>query len=216
MPTLAPAALRPRRGWSIVFEGDSQTNRRTPPSLDTWPYLELMNWRRTWADEFSRLVFCWRPELRLKLHNAAVGGSNVNGLLERIERMVEPHEPDLLLVTIGNNDPFQNVPLDEFTDKLRGYVRRLARRGCRVGFLGNYPGEAKVQRKKPYQAAIRRIAVAEGCGFLDVGRPLVATLREIQRQWDGHTIYSDGTHLNAVGATVVAGAVLGWLGLGPR
>ena len=55
--------LRP--GQCIVFDGDSLTSRRMRPSLDTWPYLRLMNWERTYADRVAEWLFCNRPDLRL-------------------------------------------------------------------------------------------------------------------------------------------------------
>jgi lysophospholipase L1-like esterase len=214
MTPTAPTAIRPRRGWTIVFEGDSNTNRRTPPSLDTWPYLQLMNWHQTWADELTRLAFCWRPDLRLKFHNAAVGGSNCRGITQRLEPMVLPHRPDLVLVSVGSNDPNQGVGMPEFKRTMRDYVRRVQAAGGRVGFLGGF-GIHKAKNRVPYHRELSRIAKELGGGYLDVGEALRSAERELKAQWHGHTLDGD-SHLNAVGALVVAGAALKWLGLGPR
>ncbi len=103
-----------QRGQTILFDGDSLTSRRTPPSLDTWPYLEIMNWRITYADEVSRLLFCLRPDLKLTFHNAAVGGSTCRGLLRRFDDFVLPHRPDWVILTLGGNDARIGVPMPEF------------------------------------------------------------------------------------------------------
>jgi len=41
-----------------------------------------------------------------------------------------------------------------------------------------------------------------------VGQALARRLALLQRQWPGHTIFSDGVHLNAVGCQIVAMQVL--------
>ncbi|MCW8132850.1 MAG: hypothetical protein KIS92_21060, partial [Planctomycetota bacterium] len=93
-----------KRGDTIVFEGDSLTNRRRNPAMDTWPYLELMNWKRTYADEIARLLFCWRPDLRLNFRNAGVGGSSCREVENRWEKMVRPLKPNWIVMTLGGND----------------------------------------------------------------------------------------------------------------
>ncbi len=206
-------APRLRRGWTIVFDGDSITNRRVPPSLDTWPYLQLMNWQGTWADEVARLLFCWRPELRLGFHNVAVGGSIAADLDERAERFVLPHRPKLVLATVGSNDANRKIPTRDFERSVRSYVAKVASAGGRVAWVLNLPGVDGTRTKlEPYRRVLRRVASAEGGWCVDVGPAMLRAMRELRAQWDGHTIFSDGSHFNAVGATIIAGEVLRFLG----
>lgn len=213
MPTRTSPAPHLRRGDTICFDGDSITNRRTPPSLDTWPYLQLMNWHHTWADEVSRLLFCWRPELRLGFHNAGVGGSILRDLVARAPVFLAPHRPRVVIATIGGNDSARRIPIADFARDADRYVELVAAAGGRVAWVANLPGvDGPRVKLEPYRRVLRRVAARSGGWYLDVGPVVNRAVRELRAQWDGHTIFSDGSHLNAVGSTIVAGEVLRFLG----
>jgi hypothetical protein len=209
-------------GDVIVFEGDSLTNRRMAPTYDTWPFLHLMNWQGTWADELMKLLFCWKPELNLTFHNAAVGGSNCRRVTERFEKFVFPHNPDWVLMTIGNNDPHQGVGLEEFREKMGTYVERV-KRECegRICFLiGDRPEvhapEERIKKgltKNVYHQVLCDLADTTSVFCIDFGRALVAKANALYKQSEAHTIYSDGGHLNQVGSIIVTGEVLKAFGI---
>jgi lysophospholipase L1-like esterase len=215
MPRTNRCLLKP--GQTIVFEGDSLTSRRMPPNLDTWPFLRLMNWHGSWADVISELLFCWRPDLNLKFRTAAVGGSSCRNLTERFERVVLPHRPDWVLLTLGGNDSAQQIPLTEFREKMTTYVRRV-KKECsgRVAFISGfqpaplYPKEkANLNaRRQRYHRALKNIASREGALYIDAGTALKTRAQLLYRQSEYHTIYSDGGHFNAVGNIIIAGEVL--------
>lgn len=204
---------RLRRGSTICFDGDSNTNRRCPPSLDTWPYLQLMHWHLTWADEVGRLMWCWRPDLRLNFHNAAVGGSILRDLVARASTVVLPHRPTLVLATIGGNDAARRIPLAEFARDARAYVELVASVGGRVAWIANFPGVAgPLPKVDPYRRVLRAVAAESGGWYVDVGRPFARAIRELEAQWADHTVFADGDHFNAVGNAIIAGEVLRFLG----
>lgn len=206
---------------TIVFEGDSQTNRRMRPSLDNWAFLRLSNWDRSYADIVAEWVFCVKPELQWHFHNAGVGGSNVRDIDARYAEMVAPWKPALIILTIGNNDPHQGVGLDEFQKHLTNYtVRAAGDFGARILYLGLQHGdvldrpEANDHRQPglSYQNAARDIVLANGGIFIDGGQALERKGRELRAQHPLHTIYSDGSHLNAVGIHILASEILHALG----
>jgi hypothetical protein len=194
----------------LVFDGDSMTHRRCGAALDTWPYLHLMNWQVTWADEVSRLLFCWRPELALQFNNAAVAGSSIRDLVRRFDTFIKPLKPQLVLTTVGTNDSAQAIPLPEFKALTTSYIQSVQALGARIIFLIGFPGLDLKPRANCHRhlAMLERVARAQGADCLQVGPDLVAAAKALQRQWPGHTIFSDGIHLNEVGATIVAGSVL--------
>jgi lysophospholipase L1-like esterase len=219
-----PNACLLKPGHSLVFEGDSLTSRRTPPNLDTWPFLRLMNWHWTWAEFASELLFCWRPDLKLQFHISAVGGSNCRDLAARYERTVRPHRPAWVLLTLGANDANQGIPLAEFTRTLARYVRRVKEEsGGRVAFIAGFrpcphcPDEKRgsYAKRRRYYAALRRVARAEGALYVDAGAALRTKAELLYRQSEWHTVYSDGGHFNAVGNMIIAGEVLRALGVQP-
>ena len=201
-----------KRKQRLSFEGDSLTCRRMAPAHDTWPYLRMMHWDKTWADFFSETLFCGHPELQLEFRNSAVGGSNIVNVLQRFDACVAPFQPDWLFITIGNNDPHQNIALDVFQAgviELAQRVRKLSR--GRVVFLGGT--HPKSHKSRPlYCKALQYAAKQEGGIYVDFQKVLLKKWADLQKSYAGHTIYSDGNHFNEVGATIVAQVALKAIG----
>jgi lysophospholipase L1-like esterase len=187
------------------------TNRRMRPALDTWPFLRLSNWDRTYADDVAEWLFCNRPDLALTFHNNGVGGSNIRDLLARFD-IVPKFKPAWIILTIGNNDPNQGVTVAEFASGFAEYCRRAQEVcGARVMFLGGRrPGRAK---SVPYHQRARNILKAHRGAWVDIGTALTTRAKLLRRQHELHTVFSDGTHLNAVGNLIVATQVLAAVGV---
>jgi len=197
--------LKPNQ--TLLFEGDSITKRTSPPHHDTWPFLRLMAWDQTWADKLGELLFAWHPELKLKTINNAVGGSNINGMSGRLDNVLAK-SPDWIICTIGHNDPNHNVTLEAFEKGIAEYLRRVneATNGaCRVVFLGGLkpPGHASI----PYYEILQKLTAGTRHHYLDAGTAMREKAALLREQYDGHTIYGDGAHLNALGALILAGEV---------
>jgi lysophospholipase L1-like esterase len=212
-----------KAGQSILFDGDSLTSRRRAGSMDTWPLLDLMNWRDSYADEIARLLFCLRPDLRLSFRNVAIGGQSCRELAARFDEHVVPHKPDWVIMTLGGNDAARAIPPAEFKEKMDAYARRaLAEWGGRTVFLGGFracPGapegsDERYAARAPYYRAERDIARRHGGLYVDVGTPLQRKARALYRQSSYHTVYSDGGHFNAVGNLIIAAEALRALGVG--
>jgi lysophospholipase L1-like esterase len=212
--------LRP--GQTILFDGDSLTNRRRPGSMDTWPFLDMMNWRDTYADEIERLLFCLRPDLRLSFRNVGIGGQSCRELAARFDDHVAPYKPDWIIMTLGGNDSAREIPMAEFREKMGAYVRRAREEwGGRVVFVGGFKAcpdapegsEERYARRAPYYRAERDIARRHGGLYVDAGTPLQRKARALYKQSTAHTIYSDGGHFNSVGSLIIAAEVLHALGV---
>ena len=216
-------------GQSLVFEGDSLTHRGMGPSHDTWPFLRIMGWERTWADLASEWLFIHRSDLNLRFNNAAVGGSNIRAVNGRFDSIITAHKPNWVLFTLGTNDPLQGVSEQEFTDGLIAYGERLkALSGGRLVYVHGLhggpelawpcPGEHDALRQR-YQSAGAAAVRSIGGVAVDAGAYVRPCARALLDRYEGHTIFSDGIHFNAIGAELISTAVLqalGMLGLPPR
>jgi len=214
------ALLKP--GQSILFDGDSLTSRRRGGSMDTWPFLRMMNWHWTWAEEIERLLFCLRPDLRLSFRNVGIGGQSCRELAERFDTAVVPHKPDWVIMTIGGNDAARRIPPAEFKRTMDTYVSRMRKEwGGRIVFLGSFKtcpnapegSKQKYAKRAPYYRAERDIARKHGGLYVDVGTPLQKKARALYKQSTAHTVYSDGGHFNAVGNVIIAAEALRALGV---
>jgi len=204
----------------VVFDGDSLTNRRVPPALDTWPYLRLMHWERTYADDVAEFLFCNLPELGLRFHNVGVGGQSSRNLLERLETQVIAHRPAWVIMTIGSNDVVQKIPLKEFECSIEKYLRQIRETcGGRVMILGGFragPHLSDVASmgpgRVPYDRILRKLGRRHHGIWVDAGRALYRKAMALTKTYPGHTVYSDGTHLNAVGNLILATEAIRALG----
>jgi lysophospholipase L1-like esterase len=220
MAKTEPSLLKPDQ--SILFDGDSLTSRRRPGSMDTWPFLDMMNWRDSYADEMARLLFCLRPDLRLSFRNVGIGGQSCRELAARFDEHVAPYKPEWIVMTLGGNDQARAIPIAEFKEKMDGYARRARDgRGGRTVFLGGFRpcplapegSEERYAKRAPYYRAERAIARRHGGLYVDVGTPLQKKARALYKQSNTHTVYSDGGHFNSVGNTIIAAEALRALGV---
>lgn len=202
-----------RKNDVIVFDGDSLTNRRTPPALDTWPYLRLMGWVRTYADRVSEFLFSYVPELQLRFHNVAIGGQSCRDLSRRLETAVLPLKPAWVIMTIGGNDAHRGIPSKEFAQAMERYLQQVqATSGGRVMVLGGFratphgpdrPAEVW-QRRAEYDRILRRLTRRyDGC-WVDAGGVLFRKATALVKSCPEHTVFSDGGHLNNVGSLILA------------
>ncbi|MDF3129484.1 GDSL-type esterase/lipase family protein [Kiritimatiellaeota bacterium B1221] len=204
-------------GQTLVFDGDSLTALRSAPTLDQWPWLRITNNHRSWADVFSELLFAWRPDLQLKYRTAAVGGSTSLDLEERFESTIAVLKPDWIFMTLASNDASRQIDPATFEGILRTYATRVNEWGGQVVFLHNLlacigasaQNQTKESLRKPYYDIEARLAAElHNVQLIDIGTPLKEKAAQHYAQYEGHSVYSDGTHLSHLGAMIVAGEVL--------
>jgi lysophospholipase L1-like esterase len=214
--------LRFAPNQTVVCDGDSLTQRGTPRRR-SWPFLRLMGWDKPWPDVMDELLFCWRPDLNLTFHNAAVGGSTCRGLLERCEQTVLPHKPGWCLVSLGGNDATHEIPPDEFGETMTRYATAVHdASGGQTLFFGlseqgpDYPAfkRERLQQRRSYYARFAAIAeVYPFVHYVDFGPGLARKARLLQAQCELHSLYGDTGHFNALGHTVLAGEMLKAFGI---
>ena len=204
------------KGQKIIVDGDSTSNRRSVKSPDTWPFLRLMNWDKIWPDLMAELLFCWRAELALSFFNAASGGSTCRGLAERLETNVLARKPQWVIATVAGNDAHLAIPVEEYRSTMTTYAKRITEEaGAKVLFFGisehgpDYPKEETLPARRAYYNVLAGIATEiKGVHYADIGPRMAAKARHLREQYEGHTIYGDAGHFNAVGHMIVAGEIL--------
>ena len=212
-----------KAGQTIAFEGDSLTYLRSRPALDQWPWLRITNNHRSWADIVSEWLFVWCPHLNLKFRNCAVGGSTCRDLHARLNDTVMPIKPDWLFLTLGSNDCHHEIPLDEFRNTLMEYAQAVNQWGGKMVFLLLDPpcpgaSERRIQSslaRKPYYSILQELQNNENLPVdcLDVGNQILPKAKQLFEQYEGHLVYSDGTHYSHLGAMLIAGEVLRQFGM---
>ena len=215
MRTITPAA-----GATLLFEGDSMTNFRSAPTLDTWAWCRLTGAHYGYPERVGDWVFCQRPELAWAVRNGAIAGAVMSEVLARFEQNVVPLKPALVVLTIGSNDAARGVDPAAVAASMATYCTRwAATSGGTVIHLGGVrPADAGQDpalraRTQAIMTAVAATVRAHGGMSLDVQSILYRQRAVLQKLWSGHTVFHDGTHFNPVGAEIMAGIVLRALGL---
>jgi lysophospholipase L1-like esterase len=200
----------------IICDGDSLTNRRSAKVPDTWPFLRLMNWDKTWADMMAEMLFCWRAELGLSFFNAALGGSTCRSLAERFESNVLARKPQWVIASVAGNDVRVGISAKEYRRTMTTYAKRLTTEAdSQVLFFGvseqgpDYPKPETLPARRAFYQILAEIAAAtKRVHYVDIGPRLATKARSLREQYEGHTLYGDTGHFNAVGHMIVAGEIL--------
>ncbi len=211
-------ALELEDGDSIVFLGDSITHQ----CLYT-QYVE---------DYFYTRM----PQLRLKLHNAGVGGAQAWDALARFDDDVAGYEPKYVTILLGMNDgryqPFNQEIFDTYQQDMTELLSRLDSIGAtpipmtptmfdsRAAFARNPDRnrESTVLYNSVltyYGTWLCEVAVESGYGFVDMWGPLNNITLQQRKEDPGFTMIADAVHPGPVGQVVMATAIIENLGL-PR
>jgi len=177
-PATAPAGeLAIRNGDVVVFIGDELTDAPQPHRSSNFPIL---------VETFMTVRY---PELRVRYVNTGWSGDTVERALLRFDRDVLVHQPTVVVICLGLNDPdyqtFSEARLEAFKEGLSALVERCREAGARTWLISppsvdEQEGKAARIRRdgKPsvadlgaiaynetlvsYAAAIKEIAAAAG------------------------------------------------------
>lgn len=214
------AKLELKDGDTIVFLGDSITHQ----CLYT-QYLEDYFYTRF-------------PKMRLRLHNAGVGGSRAWDALLRFDQDIASYKPKYVTVLLGMNDGRYAEYFDDvFTDYSKNMTRLLdeiEKTGATAILMTPTMFDARAKRmQKPggfmgpkavtfynatlayYGAWLRDTAIERGLGFVDMYGPLNdISFRERQKD-PKFTMIRDSVHPDAPAQVIMAAAIIDDLNL-PR
>jgi lysophospholipase L1-like esterase len=223
-PAYAPrqplAKLDLQAGDTIVFLGDSITHQ----CLYT-----------QYVEDYFYTRF---PKMRLRLHNAGVGGARAWDALLRFDRDVASYKPKYVTVLLGMNDGRYAEYIDDvFVDYDKNMTELLNQidkagatailmtptmfdaRAKRMQGPGGFMGPKAVKFYNStlayYGAWLRDTASERGLGFVDMWGPLNnITFHERQRD-PQFTLIRDSVHPDAPGQVIMAAAIVDDLNL-PR
>ncbi len=137
---------------TIVAFGDSVTHGAVGPDEISY---DTVYWNR-----LRKKLNEVRDYMPVNVINAGIGGITAEGSLERMERDVFSHHPDLVIVCFGLNDV--NGPLEAYISSLEAVFDECNRRGAETVFmtpnmLNTYVAEDTVEELKGYAAVTAQI-----------------------------------------------------------
>ena len=213
--------LKPGR-YTIVTFGDSIT----APREDEKTGRKLRVYSDVLRDELPK------HGITGEVINQGIGGNHTRDAIERFERDVLDHNPDLVIFMYGMNDSALDVwkdppvteprvPRDEFIANLTHMVRALKTRSAKIILITPNPrrwspGILALYGKPPYDPAdpmgFNYLHADYAQAVRDVAAKEKATLVDVYNLFwvrpDLDQLLSDGVHLNDAGQQVVAEAIL--------
>ncbi len=201
-------------GDSIVFLGDSITHQ----CLYT-QYVENYFYTRF-------------PKMRLKFHNAGVGGAKAWDALERFDRDVAAYKPKYVTVLLGMNDgtyrPYDEDTFRKYHTDMTTLIGKLKEIGTTPILMTPTMYDSRAARMRPrrnrpspterlelynsvlayYGTWLREVAVENGFGFVDMYGPLNNITLQQRKTDPNFTIIRDSVHPDAPGQVVMAYAIL--------
>ncbi|QDV15798.1 GDSL-like Lipase/Acylhydrolase [Gimesia panareensis] len=200
-----------KTGDSIVFLGDSITHQ----CLYT-QYVEDFFYTRY-------------PKMRLKFHNAGVGGAKAWDALARFDRDVAAYHPKYVTVLLGMNDgryqPFNDEIFLTYYEDMKELISKIEgigatpilmtptmfdARAARLGKRKRDPAAVELYNSvlAYYGTWLREVAAESGFGFVDMYSPLNnITITERQKN-PQFTLIRDAIHPDPPGQVVMAVALL--------
>jgi len=220
-PAAPLGRLELQDGDSLVFLGDSITHQ----CLYT-----------QYVEDYFYTRF---PKMRLKIHNAGVGGARAWDALARFDQDVGSYQPKYVTVLLGMNDgtyqPFHQATFDTYHQDMTALVGRIRESGATPILMTPTMYDSRASRLYApanrvapperlelynsvlsyYGTWLREVATEGGYGFVDMWSPLNNLTLESRRTDPGFTLIRDAVHPDAPGQVVMAVAIVADLGL-PR
>ena len=198
-------------GDSIVFLGDSITHQ----CLYT-QYVEDFFYTRY-------------PRMRLKFHNAGVGGAKAWDALARFDRDVAAYKPKYVTILLGMNDgqyqPFNEEIFQTYYHDMKELITKIEAigakpilmtptmfdaRAARMGTRKRDPSAVELYNSvlAYYGTWLREVAAESGFGFVDMYGPLNNITITARQKDPKFTLIRDAIHPDAPGQVVMAYALL--------
>ncbi len=188
--------------------------------------------KRGWIAVFLWVLLAgWGKAEELTVINAGVGGNSTHNLLQRVDKDVLAHKPDVVVMMVGTNDALNSrnsVPLEEYRKNLRDLVEKFKNSGAKVLLLTIPPAYDKLllsrhraeffADRSPAQRIADVNAVVKGMGKLD-GVTVVDVHARIEEKGGAgpeatslirnpaNSKSKDGVHPTSGGYDVIAAAV---------
>lgn len=220
VPRAPLAKLDLHDGDTIVFLGDSITHQ----CLYT-----------QYVEDYFYTRF---PKMRLRLHNAGVGGSRAWDALLRFDQDVAAYKPKYVTVLLGMNDGKYAEYLDDvftsYSTEMNRLLEKIDACGATAVLMTPTMFDARAKRMQPpggfmgpkavtfynstlayYGAWLRDTAGERGLGFVDMWGPLNETTLHERRKDPAFTLIKDSVHPDAPGQVIMAAAMIEDLNL-PR
>ncbi len=162
--------------------------------------------RRAWPEMLGVALRRIHPDAQVEVINAGVSGGKTSSALDRIDRDVLAHRPDLVVVMFGMNDVAAHPP-DVYEANLRAIIEKVRAIGsevilCTPNAINQGDERRPLAKLGEYAGIVLRLGEELGIPVVDFHARFGAIQTEAPRRWI--TIMSDAIHPNMRGHELFA------------
>lgn len=221
--TARPPALR--NVHRIVCLGDSITQAGEGPGGYVWLVRHYLKALYPGAN----------AEGEIEVINSGISGHKSNDMLERFQRDVVDHKPDLVTISVGVNDVWhgfydnhplgdgpRGIPLEKYRENVEAMVAMAEKANAKIVMLSTTVIHEELdspenQKLLSYNAALKDIARKHHAIFVDYQKPFKELIAAYRKETGARDLLLtvDGVHMNSLGNKVMAYTLLSGLGLTP-
>ena len=124
-------------GVTLAFLGDSVTQGCFEPLRKAEDRIEpVFDQEQAYHHRLARMLSVLYPKVPVNIINAGISGDDTAGGLERLERDVLVHKPDLTVVCFGLNDSCKEFEgVERYKQRLQAIFTKLQESGSEVIFM---------------------------------------------------------------------------------
>lgn len=193
------------KGDKIAFLGDSITQAGAKPGGYCQLIIDTLN----------------EKGLEVKARYAGISGHKSNQMLARLEKDVLSHNPQWMTLSCGVNDVWhgkRGVSLEDYKTNITSIVDQAQAAGIKVIILTSTmikedPSNETNQTLKGYNDFLVQLSKEENCLLADLNQIMQETIKTMEKDSRGHTVTSDGVHMNSAGNMMMARGILEVMGL---
>jgi acyl-CoA thioesterase-1 len=169
---------------NILILGDSLSAAYNIPIEKSWPELFRNNIRSSYPQ--SSVI------------NASISGETTFGGVQRLEKLLEKHRPDQLIIELGGNDGLQGLNFAQSTENLDQMVRQAKQQDISVLLIGvRMPPNFGAAYNARFQQIFESVSVQHDIHYLPRFLEGVAAS-------DASLMQNDGIHPTAEAQPVLA------------
>ena len=204
----------------IVTLGDSITQGGAHPGGYVW----LIN-------EYLQVLY---PEHKFEVINAGISGHKSNDMLDRYQRDVLDHHPDLVTISVGINDVWhgftpehpagygsRRIPLDVYRANVEKMIEMAEHAGVKVELFTttifeDEPNSIRNLRVAGYDDAMRELAAKHHTLLADQYAAFMSAWDHNRHEGKGVRLTGDQVHMAPAGDELMARTALLGMGISPR
>ena len=161
-----------QKAVTIAFLGDSVTQGCFECYFDEKGIQTVFDGKSSYSSRLKEILYILYPSAQVNIVNAGLSGDNAINGDKRFERDIEPHKPDLVVVSFGLNDACRGADkVNEYSNAIESIFEKTKKIGAECIFVFQNMMNTKVSpflKEEREQTLAKSLAKLQNEGVLDI------------------------------------------------